>query len=111
MLIGGMVHHQIHDQPHIAPVHLGQQLFKILHGTEFRHYLVVITYIVAIVVIGRIVDGGQPQSIHAQLFQIIQFADDSLQIPDSVPVAVAEAPGVNLVEYRLFPPFRRDCAL
>ena len=108
VLIGSVVHHQIHDQPHSPPVHLRKKPLEILHRAKFFHDPVIVSDIITVVVIGRIVDRRKPQRIHAQLLQVIQPADDALQIADAVPVAVTETARVDLIKYRLFPPFGRN---
>ena len=73
MLIGCMVHHQIHDKPHIPLVHLIKQADKIFHGAKLFHDLFIVADIISVIVIGGIINRGQPQCIHSQFFQVIQL--------------------------------------
>ena len=99
-----MVHHQIHDDLQsffMSPV---KQFIKILHGSKLFHNSPIITDIIAIVIIGRLIDRRHPDHINPQLFQIIQTADNPLQIADSFPVAVHKASWINLIYNCFLPP-------
>ena len=104
MLIGSMVYHQIHHNPDSPLMGFRQHLIKILHRSELIHNIPVIADIIPIVIIGRLIYRRQPNHIHPQILQIIQPAGNPLQIPDSIPVAVHKASGINLINHRLFPP-------
>ena len=111
VFIGGVVYYQIHNQPHPPAMYLVKQLHEILHGSKLFHDFVIIPDVITVVIIGRIVDGRQPQGVHSQFPQVVQLADYALQIPDPVPIAVAETAGIDLVKDRLFPPLGRNSAL
>ena len=105
VFIRSVVDHQVHDNLHAARMSLCQKTVKVLHGAEFVHDRPVVRYIVAVVVIGGLVDRGQPQDIHTEFFQIGQMSSNSVQIPDSVAVAVGKTPGIDLINNGFFPPF------
>lgn len=67
----------------------------------------IIGNIIAVVVVRGLIDGGKPESIDAELFQMVKFLDDPLQITDAVRVRVAKGTRVDLVNGRFFPPCRR----
>ncbi|GFI58717.1 hypothetical protein IMSAG025_02181 [Muribaculaceae bacterium] len=104
MFIGSVVHHQVHHNPDSPFMGLCQHLIKILHRSELIHNIPVIADIIPIVIIRRLIHRRQPNHIHSQILQIIQPAGNPLQIPDTIPVAVHKASGINLINYRLFPP-------
>ena len=52
MLIGGVVHDKIHDNPDMMAVCLRKQTVKILHRTEIIHDIAVIGDIVTVVIVG-----------------------------------------------------------
>ena len=108
MLVGGVIYHQIHDQPHVPPVHFVQQPFKVLHSAELLHDGIIIPDVITVVVVGRVIDRGQPQCVYPQLFQVVQLSRDARQVSDPVPVAVTEAARINLIEYCLLPPLWHD---
>ena len=86
MLVGGVVHHKVHDKFHAVRMRLGQQGVKILHGAELGHDFPVIPDVIAVVVVGGIVYGREPQQIYAQLLQIGQLFADAPQIAHAVAV-------------------------
>ena len=104
MLIGGVVHNKIHDNPDVMTMRLCKQTVKILHGTEIIHDIAVIGNIVAVVIIRRFVNRRQPDHINSERLQVIQMCGDSIQITDAVTVAVREAAGINLINYGFLPP-------
>ena len=104
VLVGGVVDHQIHDDLDAPGVGLGQQPVKVGHGAELVHNGLIVADVVAVVVVGGAVDGGEPDYVGAQLLDVVQLAGDAGQVPDAVAVGVAEAAGVDLVDDALFPP-------
>ena len=104
VLVGGVVHHQIHDELDVPLVHLPQQLVKVLHGAELRHDLLIVPNVVAHVGVGGVVYGAEPHGAHAQLLQIVQPADDAPQVADAVAVGVLKAAGIDLVKDPFLPP-------
>jgi hypothetical protein len=46
----------------------------------------------------------QPDGVDAEFLQVIETARDPVQIADSVTIGVLEAPRVDLVDDRVFPP-------
>ena len=63
VLVGGVVHHQIqHD---LKPLFVGgfKELVEIRHGPELRHDVPVVADVVAVIIVGGLINGGQPQHI------------------------------------------------
>ena len=102
VLVGGVVHHQVHDQLHAPPVRLRQQPLQILHGAELGVHGPVVADVVAVVIHGAGVNGREPERGHPQLLQIGQLFQDALEVAHSVAVRIPEAARVNLVEHILF---------
>ena len=105
MLIGTVVYHQVHQDVHIPLLCLLQQFLHVRHGSENGINVVIIRDIVSLVHKGRPVDGGDPDNIHPQIFQVIQFFYNPPQIADAVPVGIVKAFGVNLIGNLAVPPF------
>ena len=105
VLVGSVVHHQIHDQAQAPPVHFVKEAVKVLHGPELLHDRLIVADVVPIVIVGRLIDRREPDHIHAQFLQIIQFFRDPVQIPDPVSIAVSEAAGVDLIDHTFLPPY------
>ena len=82
-----MVHHKIQHHPHAMGIACRNQLFKILQGTISRVNCFIVRHIV-LVVAGRRMNGHEPQLLDTQAFQIVHPADDALQVPYAVPIAV-----------------------
>ena len=105
VLVGGMVQHQVHDDPDVALLRLPDQLFHIFQGPEHRVNVLIIGDIVPVVVLGRPVDRGEPHGVDPQIRQVIQPPDDPRDVADPVPITVLETSGVDLIDHRILPPF------
>ena len=106
MLVAGVVHHKIHDDLHVPGVSALQHLFKRLHAAEFRRDVPVIGNIVAAVRPGGGVDGGKPDAVAAQTFDVVQLFIHAPQVAHAVTVAVLEGSRPDLVKHLvLVPPF------
>src|SRR5207247_5098926 len=47
---------------------------------------------------------SQPDSVHTELFQVVEFRADAFEIPDAVVIAVGIAARINLVKNSVLPP-------
>ena len=56
VFVAGVIDDEIHHQLQLTLFHRCEKLIEIVHRAELRHNLGIITDVVAIVVIGRIVD-------------------------------------------------------
>ena len=63
-----------------------QHLVEVRHGAELCHDVLIIADIVAVVVVGGLVDRGEPDRIRPQLADVFKAAGDALQIADAVAV-------------------------
>ena len=99
-----MVDHQVHEHFDVALMKTLEQGIKIGHAAKFFHDVLVIRNVVAVVFVGRGVDGIEPNHIYAEAFDVIQFGNDALEIADAVTIAVFKTAGVNLVDDGFFPP-------
>ena len=106
MLVGGVVRHQVDDQPHVPLLDARQHRVEVGHGPELRHHLAIVADVVAIVRVGRVEVRAQPDDVHAQLLQVVQPRRDSLQIADAIAVRVLKRSRIDLVDHRLLPPLR-----
>ena len=55
-----------------------QELIEILHRPKLIHDILVIADIIAVVIIGGLVNRGEPDDVDPQFLQIIEFGCDSL---------------------------------
>ena len=111
MLVGRVVDHQIHHDLQTALVRFGKQLVHILQGAEQRIDILIIGNIVAVVVLRRLVDRGEPHHVHAEVGEVVETAGDALQVADAVAVGILEGTRVDLVDHRVGPPRVRGRAV
>lgn len=104
VLVGGVVYDQIEDEFHSPIVYFLEEFFEVLHRTEICHDGSVIGDVVAVVGIGRVKHRTQPNDINTQVVQVVEFADDAVEVTDAVAVGVFKATWINLVDDGFFPP-------
>ena len=82
VVLAGMVHDKVKADAHAAAVALGAQLRQILHGAQLGLDLAEVGYGVAAVapVLGALQKGHQMQVVDAAFLDIVQMADDALQV-------------------------------
>jgi hypothetical protein len=86
-------------------VHLAQKGIKVGHRSEIFHDVPIVADVIPVVVVGRGVDGIEPDDIHPEAFDIIQFGKDAFQVANAVAVRILEATGIDLVNDCFLPPF------
>ena len=111
VLVGRVVHDQVHDDLQAALVRFGKQLVHIGHRAEQRVDVLVVGDVVAVVVLRGLEDRGQPQHVHAKVGKIVEAAGDALQIADAVAIGILEGTGIDLVDHRVGPPWIRGGAI
>ena len=109
MFIRRMIQHQIHNDADVPLLCLRNQAFHIVQASEHRVNVLIVGNIISVVVLRGFAHRGKPDRINAQIRQVIQPPDNSLQIPDSIAVTVLEAAGIDLVNDRILPPFVSLC--
>ncbi len=111
VLVGGVVHDEVHHDLQAALVSLGEQLVHVLERAEQRVDVLVVGDVVAVVVLRGPVHRGQPQHVHAEICEIVEPAGDALQIADAVAIGILEGTGIDLVDHRVSPPWIRGGAI
>ena len=104
MLVGGVVDHQLGDDPQAAPVRLAHEVAEIGAVAVLGRDMVIVGDVVAVVAHGRRVEGQQPERVDAQVVQVIQLCGEAGKIADAVVVAVEESLDVKLVDDRVLVP-------
>ena len=99
-----MVQNQIHDNGDTSFMRTVAESIPVFHSSEFFHDREVIRNIVTVIHIRRSIDRRHPYCIDAKLLQIIQLLNHSLQITDSIIVAIFKTSWVNLVDHQIFIP-------
>ena len=108
VLVAGVVDHQIDDEADATLGEPGQEPVEVVHGAELGHDPAVVPDVVTVVGVGAVEMGAEPHHIHSQLGDVVEPADDAVQVADPVSVRVHERPRVHLVHHRVFPPRHRS---
>ena len=109
----GMLHrcmagHQVQEHMDSSAVGLGKQPLHILIRAISGRDHAVIRHVIARVPKRRGKAGVDPKRVKAQLTDIIQFIDDTLEVTNPIGVGVQERLGVNLIEYSVVQPLRHS---
>ena len=102
--VGGVVHHQVGDDPDAPLVRGVEQRHEILDGAELRQHLAVVGDVVPAVAQRRVVERRQPEAVDAQPGQVVELVDQAAQVAGAVAVGVGERPDQHLVEDRALVP-------
>ena len=96
------------DAALLAPV---CKLYEIAEGAICRVDVVVVRYIVPAVAAWRRLKRHEPDSCDAETLQVVEFLNQTLEVPDPVPVAVTKGPNVRFINHRVLVPVRLnvDC--
>ena len=97
VLVRGVVHNQIHKhlQPHpMCPV---KNFPECIQSAVIRVNIHIIRNVISEVRIGRGIDRGEPDRVHTEALDVIQFLQHSIQIPDSIAVSVAKTARPDLI--------------
>ncbi len=104
VLVGGVVDHEVGDDADAAGVGgLGQRL-EIGDGADRGMDLAEIGDVVAVVLQGRGIDGHEPETVDAQLLQVVELGGQADQVAVAVAVGVMKAAGIDLVKDRILVP-------
>ena len=95
----GMVRHKIQDQLHVPRVQTGNKRAHIVQGAKLVHDVPIVRDVIAVIIVGALVAGTQPDGVDAEFLQIIQLFNDARQIADAVSVGVHEAAGIDLINH------------
>ncbi len=106
MLVRGVVEYEFDDDAETARVGGAQDGLEILERPVGGVNGSVIGDVVAVVQQGRGKERQQPDRRHAQVAEVIELADQPLEITDPIAVAVGKGPDVKLVEHRVLVPGR-----
>ena len=109
VLVGRVIEDQVHHDLDPARVGLGEQLVEVAHRAVARVDLVVVLDVVAVVLLRRLVHGGQPEGAHTQRRQVVQARRDAGDGAGTCAFGVLEALGIRLVGDRLLPPRELLC--
>ena len=100
---GGVVDHDIEHQLDATLGGFADQQVAVGHSAVAGVDGVVVADVVAVVALGRTQERGDPQAIHAQPFEVVEFVHDAQQVTGGVTRVAVEAFGVDLVDHRVLP--------
>ena len=104
VLVRGVVDHQIHEHAHPALVCLLEHAPEHMQVAVIRVYVHIVRDVIAPVRVGRGVERGEPDRVHAETFEIVQPVQHAVQVADAVAVAVAEAAGPDMIHDQILVP-------
>jgi type IV secretory pathway TrbF-like protein len=93
-----VVEDQIDNDPNAPLMGFDQQALKIVQGAQVGMHIAIIGYIIAIVLEGRRIKRQERKAIDPQVFQVVQFLDQSTKVSDPIVVAVekrSDMEGIN----------------
>ncbi len=106
MLVAGVVHDEVDDHAHAALVGRVDELDEVGEVAELGQDGGVVGDVVPAVAQGRLEEGREPEAVHAEPLQVVQFGGQALEVTDAVAVAVLEGADEDLVEDGSFEPVR-----
>ena len=104
VLVRGVVDHKVHEHAQAAVVGLLQNALEDLEVAEVRVDVHVVGDVVAPVRVRGGVERREPDRIHAQTLDVVEPVQNAVEIADPVAVAVAEAPGPDVVDHHILIP-------
>ena len=107
VLAGCMVEHQVDDHVHAAPVSFCEQALEIVQRPILRIDIEVIDDIIAVIGWGGL-DRHQPQGVHAQVLQVVEFRGQAVKIADPVAIAIVKTAHEDLIKHGCLPPRNRQ---
>ena len=104
MLVGRVVDNEVHDELDAGFMCRIEKRVEVRHRAEVLHDGAVVGDVIAIVVVGGLVDRGEPDDVDAELLEIRDAARDTRQVADAIAVRILEAARIDLIDDGLFPP-------
>ncbi len=98
--------HQIQQHMHVPLMGFFKYLYQVLIASIAGRYRKIILHVITRVAKRRLKTGIDPERVTAKLLNVIQFFDNALQIPDTVPVGIVEGLRVNFIENGIIQPAR-----
>ncbi len=98
-----MVGHQVHHHAKAALVGLGDEVVGVGQSTVRRVNGAVVSYVVPVILLRRLVEGGQPNRINAQRLHVVEAFGNTAQSPEW-PAVRGERPRIDLVDNCRTPP-------
>jgi hypothetical protein len=104
MLIGGVIQHEVQDDADVPFVGCGEEGFEVVQCAVFRGDVAVVRDVVAAVPVWGGEMRREPNGVHAEVFEVVEFFGDALEVADAVAVPIGKGARVDLVEDCGLPP-------
>jgi hypothetical protein len=88
VLIGSVVHDEVDEDAHAALLAAPGEFNKVAEGAVAGVDAVVICYVVSVVAIGRGLKGHEPEGGDAEALQVVEAAQETLEVADAVSVCI-----------------------
>ena len=108
MLIGGVVDHELGDHAEVAAMRLADEALEVAERAVVGVHVGVVGDVVAIIPQRRRIEGQQPDRRHAEVANIVELVDQTVEVADAIVVTVGEATHVGLIDDRILVPKRSD---
>src|ERR1700723_974711 len=105
-----MIQNKIHDDADVVLLRFLREMLEVFQGSIHRVDIFVIRDVIAEIELRRWITRRNPNGIHAEVFQVIEFRGDAVEVADAIAIAVGEAAGINFIENGMLPP-RVDCRI
>jgi hypothetical protein len=96
MFVTGVIDHKIQNQLHASLVTCLNEILHIFHSTIGRQHLLIIGYIIAHIVHGRVIHRRQPHHIDAQRVKVGDFLNYTGDITPAITVGVIKRCWIDL---------------
>ena len=83
----------------------GDHATQVVERAEDRVDVAVVGDVVASILLGRALEGAQPDGVDAEGGEVSEVARHPAQVADAIAVRVAERPRVDLIDDSFIPPF------
>lgn len=112
MLMRSVVQDQVHDHAEPATVSILKECIEVIKRAKARVNIDVIAHVIAEIMHGRWIDGGQPDRVHPErgrsTSEIIEPGPDTAEVADTVIIGVLKTPRIDLIENGGLPPGRNE---
>ena len=106
VLVGGVVEHQLGDDPEAAAVGLFDEGAEVVERPDVGMDVGIVGDVISVVAPGRRIDGQEPERIDAQVLEVIELRGQSRKIADSVAIRIHERAHPQLVDDGVLEPLR-----
>ena len=104
MLIGGVIRHEIHNDPDLTLLALRNHVIEVVQVSIHRVDVSIIGNVIAKIHLRRRIARSDPNGIDSQFVQVTHFGADALEVADAVVVTIREAARIDFVKHSMLPP-------